>query len=222
MNLLAIDTSTERASIALLYEGRIQHLEHNARAQHAKWVLPAVNQLLLEAGITLQQLDGIVFGQGPGSFTGLRIACSIAKGLGYGADLPLYPVSTLKAIVEELQFQKPEYKNHLTCSVIDASMSQIYWSICCNNEFQDEHVSFTSDISNLWQVKSNLAIVVAGVGLTNYREGLEHAFHKNEATHFVEVYPSATAMVRLVLSGHSLAVSAQHALPTYIRDKVTQ
>lgn len=226
MNILALDTSTERASIALLYKGGIHHLEQCARSQHAKWVLPSIHDLLLETGISLKQLDGIVFGQGPGSFTGLRIACSIAKGLAYAADLPLYPVSTLKAIAEELRFEKPEYVSHSICSVIDASMNQVYWVIHADdlNISSIERVSFTSDISDLSATSdiSNTPMVVAGVGFAAYREGLEKAFAKRKIADFVEIYPTATAMVRLAASYNLVAVSAEEALPVYIRDKVTQ
>lgn len=123
MNLLAIDTSTELASVALLYNGRLASREQGAQRQHAQLLLPMIEELLTSAGIELKQLDGIVFGEGPGSFTGLRIACSIAKGLAYAANLPLYPVSSLLAIASQENIQE----GTAVLSVIDARMNQLYW-----------------------------------------------------------------------------------------------
>src|ERR1700733_12183845 len=101
MNLLAIDTSTTRASLAINLGGEILSKEQDAQHSHARLLLPMIEQLLAEAQLTINQLDGIVYGCGPGSFTGLRIACSIAKGLAYAHDLPLFPVSSLAAIAHK-------------------------------------------------------------------------------------------------------------------------
>ena len=101
MNLLAIDTSTEHATVAVTAHGELFSEEQGSMRQHAQFLLPMVERMLGLAGLSLTQLDGIVFGRGPGSFTGLRIACSVAKGLAYAHDLPLYPVSSLAAIAYE-------------------------------------------------------------------------------------------------------------------------
>ena len=109
MKLLAIDTSTERASVALAVGQEIQSREHLAQRQHAQFLLPVIDELLSEAGLTISQLDGIVFGRGPGSFTGLRIACSIVKGLAYAHDLAVYPVSSLLTIANDA-FLDPDFQ----------------------------------------------------------------------------------------------------------------
>lgn len=96
--LLAIDASTDQASVALLINGVSISEEQGSQRTHAQILLPMIDKLLTEANSSLNQLDGIVFGCGPGSFTGLRIACSMAKGLAYAHDLPLIPVSSLAAI----------------------------------------------------------------------------------------------------------------------------
>ena len=98
MNLLAFDTSTHRATIALKVNGRLETLSQDGVSTHAKNILPLIDSLIKKCNISFNALDGIVFGAGPGSFTGLRVACSVAKGLAYACDLPLYPVSTLLAI----------------------------------------------------------------------------------------------------------------------------
>ena len=98
MKLLAIDTSTEVASVAVLLDEAIFCTELESQKTQAQLLLPMIDKLMIDTGIQMNQLDGIIFGCGPGSFTGLRIACSIAKGLAYAHDLNLIPVSSLAAI----------------------------------------------------------------------------------------------------------------------------
>ena len=100
---LAIDASTETCSVALGEHDR--WLEHSQAAgqRHAELLLPMIKALLARGGIELPQLAGIAFGAGPGSFTGLRVACGVAQGLSLGADLPLVGVSTLEAVAETLR-----------------------------------------------------------------------------------------------------------------------
>lgn len=95
MKLLAIETATDTCSVALLCDGTQQELfEHLPRRQTER-VLPMVDELLAAAGVALASLDAIAFSQGPGAFTGVRVAVSIAQGLGFAADVPLLGVSTL-------------------------------------------------------------------------------------------------------------------------------
>ena len=88
MKLLVLDTSTEWCSAALWLDGRIQARRVLAGQRHSSLLLPMVDGLLRESDLGLRQLDGIGYGAGPGSFTGLRIACAVTQGLAFGADLP--------------------------------------------------------------------------------------------------------------------------------------
>ncbi|MGH8841670.1 MAG: tRNA (adenosine(37)-N6)-threonylcarbamoyltransferase complex dimerization subunit type 1 TsaB [Advenella sp.] len=97
MKILAFDTSTEYCSIALLLDGELLSREVLAERRHSELILPMLQRMLEEAGLTLTQLDGIAFGAGPGSFTGLRIACGVAQGLAFGAGLPVAGICTLEA-----------------------------------------------------------------------------------------------------------------------------
>lgn len=212
MNLLAIDTSTEKASVALVYNGCMTCKEEGAQRAHAQLLLPMIEQLLSEATISLHQLDGIVFGRGPGSFTGLRIACSIAKGLAWANDLPVFPVSTLAAIANEAKQQHPEACPGSILSVIDARMNQLYWSY---SNSTDEQVSSASDIV----INGNEPFVLAGIGFADYRNQLSESVLARVSAE-IEAYPSASAMLRLVLSGNILAITADKALPLYLRNQV--
>ncbi len=96
--ILAIETSAEAGSIALLARDAVVERRAPAGTPHSGWVLPAIHAMLAEAGIGLASLDAIAFGAGPGSFTGLRLACGIAQGLALGADLPVVAACSLEAI----------------------------------------------------------------------------------------------------------------------------
>ncbi|KTC81634.1 tRNA (adenosine(37)-N6)-threonylcarbamoyltransferase complex dimerization subunit type 1 TsaB [Legionella brunensis] len=219
MNLLAIDTSTECASVALSINGELSSTEQGAQRQHARVLLPMIEQLLAEANVKLHQLDALVYGRGPGSFTGLRIACSIAKGLAYSHNLPLYPVSSLAAIAEEVFSQQDTTaENTEVLTLIDARMNQVYWSCYAKNQRQAEE--FVTDVSML-KLPSDSSLIIAGVGFEPYLEQLPNAIQERvikKAT----VYPHAQTMIRLALSGTIKAISAAEALPVYVRNQITQ
>ncbi|WP_074974759.1 tRNA (adenosine(37)-N6)-threonylcarbamoyltransferase complex dimerization subunit type 1 TsaB [Nitrosospira multiformis] len=119
MKILAFDTSSEYCSVALLLERDILGEEVLAGQRHSELVLPMVSRILDESGLTLAQLDGIAFGSGPGSFTGLRIACGIAQGLAFGAGLPVIGIGTLEALAQQAGGTQ-------VITALDARMHEIY------------------------------------------------------------------------------------------------
>lgn len=219
MNYLAIDTSTTRASVALTVADKVYHAEHNVLREHAQSVLPMVEKLLTQAAISLSQLDGILFGRGPGSFTGLRIACSIVKGLAYAHNLPVYPVSSLAAIAETMfhseQKLAPETR---VLTMIDARMQEVYWDcFSSNGENTGEQVSSVSSI----QVVGDGPLIIAGVGFEDYVKALPEKIQR-QCLYQKVVFPDALAMIRLVVAGKIAPVSANDALPIYVRNQVVQ
>ena len=211
MNLLAIDTSTARASVALRVKGVITVCEVDEVAEHARGILSLIDELLTQARITTAQLDGIVFGQGPGSFTGLRIACSVAKGLAYAHDLPLYPVSGLAAIAYHMRTEIP------VLAVLDARMQQVYWAVYRTEYPAVEAVSAAADIV----VSGDEHFIIAGVGWESYAEGLPLLLQKRVRAYYPQ-HPSASDLLALVDTGTITPVSVAEAQPVYIRNQVTQ
>lgn len=225
MKLLAIDTSTEACSVALRVGSDLLHLDEVCPQQHSKRVLPMVQQLLTDSGLTLQQLDGIVFGRGPGSFTGVRIGVGVTQGLAFGADIPVYGVSTLAAMAQAA------YRQHgakQVIAAIDARMAEIYLGF------------FTLDASLLMQeVGAEIAIkptgltasplsgdlVGVGTGWQTYREPLS-AWSAASGTVQISdeiLYPSAQDMLALAAPAFVAGqfVAAELAEPVYVRDEVT-
>ncbi len=128
--VLAIDASTEQSSVALNYLGQLSSQVCNIPKSHAQSLLPMVDQLLSNAGITLSQLDAIAVTLGPGSFTGVRICLSIAQGLAYGAKVPLVGANSLEVLAHGVQsddaFDPLKHKYVVSC--LDARMSEVYWA----------------------------------------------------------------------------------------------
>lgn len=216
MNLLAIDTSTEQASIALLANGTLFSKEQGSQKTHAQVLLPLIDALLKRAGITLDQLNGIVFGCGPGNFTGLRIACSIAKGLAYAQNLDLYPVSSLAALSWAVRKQVND-KDVPVLAVLDARMGELYWAFYTDNYCSKEQVSKAQDIL----VQTDSPLIITGTGIDTYWKDLPESV-KARSLSSLTLFPSALAMIELVLALNLKPVPIEEAEPLYIRNQVTQ
>lgn len=214
MNLLAFDTSTDTLSIAI--QRGAQTWEHTGPggAQASATLIPAIHALLAQSGLEFSALQAIVFGRGPGSFTGLRTACAIAQGLAFGADVPVLPVDTLLAVAEEA---RARHGCTHTVATLDARMDEVY------------HAPYRWAAGH-WHSEGDFGLcapealpvppgcTVAGNARAAYGERLAPA-----APH-VHALPTAGALLRLApaLLASGAAVAAAEALPRYIRDKVAQ
>ena len=220
LKLLALDTSTEACSVALCYNDQLLTLDEVCPQQHSKRILPLVQQLLAEAGTSLTQLDGIVFGRGPGSFTGVRIGVGVTQGLAFGADVPVYGVSTLAAMAQAAQRL---YAAKQVIAAIDARMAEVYiGSFVLQNGLMQPGSSEVAikpqDISGFGLSGEVHAV---GTGWQTYAEAL---LQKQTAVIAADIlYPSAQDMLSLAApafaAGHF--ISAEQAEPVYVRDDVT-
>ncbi len=128
MKILAIDTATEACSAALLIIGETGDTEISSRYQlapreHSRLILKMIDELLTEADVPVSSVDAIAFGQGPGSFMGLRIAAGVVQGIAFAHDIPVVPVSTLKAIAQRAY---EETGSAHVLATIDARMDEVY------------------------------------------------------------------------------------------------
>jgi len=123
MRILALDTSTEWCSVAVGDGSHWHRLDEHAGQAHSGRILPMVHAALATAGWALASLDGIAFGSGPGSFTGVRIGCGVAQGLALGVDLPIAPIPTLAALAQEV-FRIRGWSRVVAC--LDARMREVY------------------------------------------------------------------------------------------------
>ena len=219
MKYLAIDTSTERASVALANGEQIYYAEQDNAREHAQHLLPIISQLLTDSGLLLHELDGIIVGRGPGSFTGLRIACSVVKGLAYPHSLPVYPVSSLAAIANEFFYSETDLIPDMrVLTMIDARMHEVYWDCyTADGEHLEERVSPASQLS----LPFNGPCMIAGVGFEGYLPQLPEVI-KKQCIGSRTVYPDARAMIRLVRLEKCLPVSAADVLPVYVRNQVVK
>ena len=211
--LLAFDTSTEHLSVAVQHGDALFQHSGAGGAQASATLIPVAMRLLAEAGLTLQQLDAIVFGRGPGSFTGLRTACSVAQGLAFGAGLRLLPIDTLHAVAEEA---RARFGARRVVALLDARMDQVY---AAAHDFDDP--TGAPDEPRLLapeavQVPEGWAL--AGNAFAAYGARLP----AGPARH--EVLPTAAALLRLAPDrlATGLSVAPADAWPLYVRDKVAQ
>lgn len=222
MKLLALDTSTESMSIAVQRgDGadatRWQHTAAGG-ALTSTQLIPEIQRLMGLAGLDFGQLDAIVFGAGPGAFTGLRTACSVAQGLAYGAALPVLPVDTLLAVAEEARSQLPATDDLVVTALLDARMDELYaasyrwasgrWSACTPYRLiKPEQLGWDG------------VGVLAGNVFASYGARLPGGPDQR-----LPALPTAAALLRLApaLLAAGAAVTAAQALPTYVRDKVAQ
>lgn len=218
MKLLAFDTSTESLSIAAQHGERVINHSGAGGAQASAGLIPALRQVLAEAALPLDALDALVFGRGPGSFTGVRTACSVAQGLAFGArggaGLPVLPIDSLLAVAEDARHR---HGCTQVVAVLDARMNEVY---VARYAYDAGQWSASGDCSvcapeavavpNGWTVAGN-AQAVYGARLA------PHAPH-------VQARPEAAALLRLApaLLAQGLALAADAALPLYVRNKVAQ
>jgi tRNA threonylcarbamoyladenosine biosynthesis protein TsaB len=221
MRVLALDTSTESCSVALLVDGQMRLRVEITERGHADLVLPMVDALLADAGLALEDLDGIAFGRGPGAFTGLRIAAGVVQGLAFGAGLEVAPVSSLAAVAAQVAGAPGEVV--LACN--DARMGEVYWGV-----FRLEAEGIVSALAA--ESVSPPARVGEGFPAVSHVAGnalLRHpALAGRLAAQGLQIHdgllPRADAIARLgariLAAGQGLP--AAQALPVYVRDDVAR
>lgn len=216
MKILAIDASTEHCSVALLRDGELDGVELHAVQSHSELMLDMVHDLLQRHALRVRDLDGIAFGAGPGSFTGLRIACGVAQGIAFAAGIPVAPVGTLLAMAQAASAARV-----VVC--LDARMHEIY------------HAAYERD-GDGWRAVYEPGVYApaaapalpgdgwfgCGSGFAAYRDTLAHRYAGKLCGVDEEGYPRARDIALLAATDFSQGrgLDAALAVPHYVRDKV--
>jgi tRNA threonylcarbamoyladenosine biosynthesis protein TsaB len=221
MKLLALETSTEYCSVALWQDGTVSERFELVGQKHSELLMAMVDGVLQDAGVKLRECDGIAFGMGPGSFTGVRIACGVAQGLALGANLNVVGVCTLQALAEASGKNK-------VIAAIDARMTEIYlaaydkkageWlEVIAPCLCKCENAPLVTDddwfgVGSGFKVSSS-----AGSG-----QALQMRYGKQLAGIDTQAVPQASAVARLaaIEFANGNGLDAALALPLYLRDKV--
>lgn len=216
MKILAIETSTEYCSVALWQEGRVTEHCELVGQKHSELLMLMIDDLLKKETLKISQLDGIAFGKGPGSFTGVRIACGVAQGLALGADLKVVGVCTLQVLAQASGRGR-------VIAALDARMGEIY-------------LAAYENIDGAWSVAKEPCLCKiedapalkgegwfgAGSGFAVNKAALSARYGSQLAAADAQFMPQAGAVAQLAAPEFSKgnAVDAALALPLYLRDKV--
>jgi len=222
LKILALDTATEACSVALGIGGRSIERYVELERGHAEQLLPMVDAVLTEGGIGLSSLDAIAFGRGPGGFTGVRLAASVAQGLAFGADVGVVPISDLAAVAQRVVQIDPTVRQVLVAN--DARMREVYWAVFGAqgvSALGAERVSAAADVdlSELGQG----AWAAAGRGLRAWPE-LADRCRRAGATLHADLLPRASEILTLArpaVAARQILDPAE-ALPIYVRDRVAE
>jgi tRNA threonylcarbamoyladenosine biosynthesis protein TsaB len=216
--ILAIDTATELCSAALLHGDRLIERTEDVGQKHSDRLLPLVDAVLAAAGLSLSQVDAFAFGAGPGSFTGLRIACGVVQGLAYGCSRPVVPVGNLRGLAAVAFAERPQADCALVA--IDARMNEAYCGIYRNDAEISEVRGAALELPGaLVEVAREAGVdLVAGNALTAF----PGAWERLAVDRLPHVRSSAGAIARLAQSDfeRGRSVRAADAMPVYVRDRV--
>ncbi|MGQ0286272.1 tRNA (adenosine(37)-N6)-threonylcarbamoyltransferase complex dimerization subunit type 1 TsaB [Pasteurellaceae bacterium 22721_9_1] len=225
VTLLALDTSTEACSVALLHKGELTHLDELAERTHTKRILPMIEHILQQSGIALKQVDALVFGRGPGSFTGVRVGAGVAQGLAFGADLPVIAVSNLTAMAQAA-YELHQAENVI--AAIDARMNEVYFS-----QLKLEKVRLENQTFLQWQEIINEQVCSPQLMLEQLKDvnddwhtvgtGWKAYFEQQPVGQQTDILlPSAKYMIALALPMwyQKQIINATEIEPVYLRNDV--
>jgi tRNA threonylcarbamoyladenosine biosynthesis protein TsaB len=222
MNILAIDTCTEMCSAAVLKEGEIFEQAALTQRGHSDRILGMIDTVLAQADISLQQVDLLAFGRGPGSFTGVRVGVGVAQGIAFARQLPVVPVSTLAAVAQRAI---DEYGANKVAVALDARMGEIY----AGHYIAQDGLAVSGDDEQVCKPEAFMPMsgrdwFAAGTGWQVYASELNSGFAGQLQHTDASLLPTAAAMARLAqhAASQGQAIDAEQAVPVYLRDNVAK
>lgn len=215
--ILAIETSSELASCALLANDTVIARESGGVRTHSQSVLPMVQELLAEAGVELADVDAIAFGAGPGSFTGVRTACGVAQGLAFGADLPVLPLNTLEAMAEACRTRTGAAE---VLAVLDARMNEVYWAQYRFDGAWQAVIEPVLSSPELVAPQPVEGLAACGNGFAAYPDAFAGKAFAADADSCIVPHARELARIGAAALAAGQGVPAAQAQPLYLRNKV--
>lgn len=222
--ILSIETSTEVASVALLTSDQLFYKVLEGVQTHSQGILPAIQDLLVEADLKLSQCDAIAYGCGPGAFTGVRTACGIVQGIAFGLDIPVVPISSLLAMAHAMysinidDASDAEIINSSDfIGVLDARMAEIYWAHyqLIDGVWSEISAPQLSVIDDVLQYSSKMQInIVVGSGVD------VSLFQKYNNVKLILPHAKDIAKLGLTDFQNARFINAEMAQPLYLRNKI--
>ena len=225
MKILALDTSMEACSAAVLAAGRVFARFEAIERGHAERILAMVDEVLGESGVRLRELDAIAFGRGPGAFTGVRLAASVAQGLAFAAERRVVPVSDLRALAQAEFDAAPEAQAVLVCA--DARLKEVYWGYFRRDPHGLAQAAGPESVGPPASVELPERLARgchgAGRGFSAYPELGQRLGGALSVMH-PDRLPAATVIARLAVGevAAGRTVEPQDAVPVYLRDRVAE
>ena len=240
-NILAVDSSTKACSVALNVAGRVYTRHEILPQKHAHRILPMVDEILQEAKLSVQQIDALSFGEGPGAFTGIRIAAGVIQGLALGWDKPVIALSSLSAISEEwgAEFIANSVSNELNvtqeeraklhcCSMLDARMGELYLQCAvldvetASFTFNETELLSPEDAShylNAYKEAHNINAFYGAGDIADEYPQLTQLF-----TQWSSILPNAISLTKLAQVNFAKAKKLNEEIPTpvYLRNKIAE
>jgi len=223
--ILAIETATSSCSAALSYQGKTYLRHEVGNNVHSKVLLDMIQSNLVEAGIDANDIDAVAVGQGPGSFTGLRIGVGVAQGVAYGVNVPMIGISSLDALAN----QAPS--NGRVIAGIDARMGEVYW---CEYRKTDEGVQriTQADESHALRISapneinsdSSDGLQLVGNAWAEYQDELDTTLMQNATVNEQQIYPMADSLLALAQQAYQRGelINAIDFAPEYVRNDVAK
>lgn len=217
--ILAFDTATAACSVALQHAGRLSVRFELAPRRHTALLLPMIDAVLAEQGITIQEVTRIVYGCGPGSFMGVRLALSVAQGLAYGVGCEVLPVSTLQILAQTVYQQQG-----VTEALVgwDARMDEVYWGVYA----LDQAGVMVAKQPDTLSPPEDIVLPIDGKALVGnawaiYREKLPFECEKLGGRNHIDCYPDVASLMSIITPAFlAKSVSPMLAAPVYLRHNV--
>jgi tRNA threonylcarbamoyladenosine biosynthesis protein TsaB len=227
MIVLGLDTATDACTCGLWMDGVILEDHRVQPRKHAELILEMIHGLLLEAELQVGDLDGVAFGCGPGSFTGLRIAAGVTQGLAFGAGVPVVPVSTLHALAT---CAARESGAAAVLAGFDARMNEVYWGAYLMDQ-QDPQAPMQPCGADALGAASDIVLpeigsvswVGVGSAFSTFGDQLRASLGERLGDVYEDLLPHGADVAALGAQGlaQGQGVPAELAMPVYLRNQVT-